>query len=736
MAPKVKTRNEDIEQDEFLQAVVIADSFNIRFGPITTKKPRALLPLVNVPLLDYTLEALSISGVKDVYVFCCHLGEQVREHIRKSKWQDGGTPMKVTALMLDSCRSMGDVLREIDAKSLIRNDFILITGDVVSNMDISQVVKEHKDRIHGKDKSSVMTMVFKVAQPGHRSRSKEDDVLIVEEGETKRLLYFDRTSNQSKFKKPAEIALKHNNVILHNDLMDCHISICSRIVPTLFTDNFDYQTRENFVKGILINEEIMGFKIHMSIIHDKYAVRVSNIQTYDAVSKDILARWSYPLVPDIFGSSHGERIKYGRRHVYLSENVTLARGCNLQKDVVVGSGTEIGCGSEISDCIIGKNCKIGENVKLKNSFLWDNVTVGNDCVIDTALLCSHVQVLNNVKTGKGVVLSWEVVVGPNVTVAQGTRLMSEPQKDDWDDPNLSFGADDAVSEKSLDATVVDSHDPIKYGANSKAYEYKQNVDSDDDEMEGVCLDKAWGVSSSESEEQVSDEDSDGSSMDEMASDEDEIDGRSLGYDEEDGEDMVDSTLGFNLKASMMERNTAFYQELMDTFVRANSEKITDDNLTLEINSLKHAYTVPIEEVVHSLPCILIDLAAHELNAGHEVRTPVTASAQLLTKYQKNIDRYSTLLCKYIKNNETQLAALNGLGDYVLRNSDLRSKLPQLVNFLYDADILSESAVLKWYNSTPFTPDKAQRHAFLKNLMQKFVDWLKNAEEESSDSDEE
>lgn len=51
----------------------------------------------------------------------------------------------------------------------------------------------------------------------------------------------------------------------------------------------------------------------------------------------------------------------------------------------------------------------------------------------------------------------QVVVGPNITVAQGTRLMSEPQKDDWDDPNLSFGADDTVSEKSFDATVVDSH---------------------------------------------------------------------------------------------------------------------------------------------------------------------------------------------------------------------------------------------------------------------------------------
>lgn len=79
------------------------------------------------------------------------------------------------------------------------------------------------------------------------------------------------------------------------------------------------------------------------------------------------------------------------------------------------------------------------------------------------------------------------------------------------------------------------------------------------------LDKAWGVSSSESEEQVSDEDSDGSSMDEMASDEEEVDGRSLGYDEEDGEDMVDSTLGFNLKASMMERNTGWLRAWLESF---------------------------------------------------------------------------------------------------------------------------------------------------------------------------
>jgi len=39
---------------------------------------------------------------------------------------------------------MGDALRDIDAKSLIRSDFILIYGDVVSNIKLQPIVEEHK----------------------------------------------------------------------------------------------------------------------------------------------------------------------------------------------------------------------------------------------------------------------------------------------------------------------------------------------------------------------------------------------------------------------------------------------------------------------------------------------------------------------------------------------------------------------------------------------------------------
>jgi hypothetical protein len=40
------------------QALILADSFNHRFTPITLEIPRTLMPLVNVPMLDYCIEFL------------------------------------------------------------------------------------------------------------------------------------------------------------------------------------------------------------------------------------------------------------------------------------------------------------------------------------------------------------------------------------------------------------------------------------------------------------------------------------------------------------------------------------------------------------------------------------------------------------------------------------------------------------------------------------------------------
>jgi translation initiation factor eIF-2B subunit epsilon len=58
--------NEDAKRDQKLQAILLADSFSKTFRPVTWEKPKVLLPLVNVPMLEYTIEFLAQNGVEEV----------------------------------------------------------------------------------------------------------------------------------------------------------------------------------------------------------------------------------------------------------------------------------------------------------------------------------------------------------------------------------------------------------------------------------------------------------------------------------------------------------------------------------------------------------------------------------------------------------------------------------------------------------------------------------------------
>ena len=88
--------------------------------------------------------------------------------IRSSRWHRNNL-VKVTPVVSQELLSVGDALRDLDAKNLLRSDFVLVTGDVVSNLDLGKVLQAHKQRKQT-DKNSIMTMVLKEASPDHRSR--------------------------------------------------------------------------------------------------------------------------------------------------------------------------------------------------------------------------------------------------------------------------------------------------------------------------------------------------------------------------------------------------------------------------------------------------------------------------------------------------------------------------------------------------------------------------------------
>ena len=67
------------------------------------------------------------------------------------------------------------------------------------------------------------------------------------------------------------------------DLKNTHISICSPTVLALFTDEFDYETMTDMMRGILNDKEnLAGHTINYHLLEGSYVSQVSNLSMYDA----------------------------------------------------------------------------------------------------------------------------------------------------------------------------------------------------------------------------------------------------------------------------------------------------------------------------------------------------------------------------------------------------------------------------------------------------------------------
>ena len=65
-------------------------------------------------------------------------------YFRESKWRSETSTCEVTVITSEGCLSVGDALREIDGHSVIKSDFVLVNGDIVSNMQLKSLIQKHK----------------------------------------------------------------------------------------------------------------------------------------------------------------------------------------------------------------------------------------------------------------------------------------------------------------------------------------------------------------------------------------------------------------------------------------------------------------------------------------------------------------------------------------------------------------------------------------------------------------
>ncbi|CAO3668495.1 hypothetical protein G6F70_008717 [Rhizopus microsporus] len=693
MPPKQKKPNTSTEEDgkESFQAVILTDTFEEQFFPISHEIPRCLMPICNIPAIEYTLEVLAAADIFEVFIVCTSHIDAIKSYFDNSDRTRSKLSIQIVAA--PECLSVGDALRELDARQLITTDFVLTTSELVSNMKLDEALEEHRAR-RKKDKNSIMTMILKEASRTHTSRAKDASSVFVLDPRTDQCVYYEPVVSLPRKKRiemSPEVFENRTQIELRNDLVDPYFDICSVEVPPLFSENFDWQKlRSDFVHGILTSD-ILGKTIYTKIVSEPYLARVQNEKLYSTISKHILNRWAFPIVPET-NLKEGDDYEFSRGNVYKARNVKLSRSCIIDDNVQIGSGTIIGENSRIANSVIGKNCVIGDNVVVEGAFLWDNVTIESNCHVKQSIIANNAVILENTSIDQGCLISLNVKVGPNMNIQKYSRLSLLPQ------PKTSM-----FEESSEEEDEDEEHHHILTGSNGESI-YFWTLRADDDEDTDIRNVKLGSLAYNMADIALKDGD-----LTESASE--------VGESEDSDSDMDTMGGAWGLEPNMAKKTEEFKKEIAQTIERSINEGHTVDTAALEVTGLRMSSNGSYTDVREVIVPIILD----HIDANSPVQS-------LKTVFSK----WSALIGKMTHSPDDQLHVLQILQRYCATKEHLNKIFLGALQLLYDSDVVEEDAIRAWYNSESSRSNPLESK--LRDRATKFIEWLDEAEEEDSDDE--
>ena len=659
--------------------------------PITLDRPRCLLPLVNVPVIEYTFEFLAISGVQEVILFCRSHADQIKQYISKSRWSKPTSTMHIQVVVNSECMSMGDAMRDIDSRSIIHGDFILVCGDVVSNMSLVPVLEAHKRR-RQTDKNYILTMVLKESSPYHRTRERCENGIFAIDTATRECLSYEpiETETLKEVTLPLAKLAAVKELSVRYDLMDCNIDVCSVNVLALYTENFDYQEmRKDFLRGVLTSD-ILGVRVSTHILTNEYASRVRSPHLYDSISKDLIERWVFPVVPDA-DILEEQPYKYRRGNAYFGPDVILSRTAQVGNGTVLGRGVSIGDNSVVRNSVIGAHCQIGNDVIIENAYIWDHTNVEHGSRVMYSILADNVRVRSNTVINRGCLVTSNIALGPGAEILPRTRIAKLGEHIDFGMRQLSIG-------EGLDCLKQQT---VYLGEGTDAVVWEGQVD----EFEGVeeDADPAIQAERHEAFDIGTDFHTSRPQFDDAVSEDDmEEDEAAFGTDDE-----ASNAFGRN--------SVKFFADAFDLMKHAIETDYLVDNALLEINGLKFSCNATFGECRQ---VILKALFAH-INPD---ALPKSVDQLFL--------KWSPLLVRFTQGVEEQVDLIRTVKDTCADHSALERAFQFVIPVLYKADVLDEEAVLAWFRQEQEPNDLYVRQ------IRSFVQWLQQDEgsETGSDSD--
>lgn len=357
-----------------MQAVIMAGGQGTRLRPLTSNQPKPMVPVANKPLMEHIVELLKKHGYTETIVTLQFLPTLIANYF------GDGSSFGLDMSYVTEESPLGTAGSVRNARALIDRPFLVISGDALTDIDLSAAAEFHRER------GAKATIVLKKAP------NPLDFGLVITDQDGKIERFLEKPGWGEVF----------------SDTINTGIYIVEPEVLDLIPDDRPYDFSKDLFPQMLESKfPLYGY------VAEGYWTDVGNLEQYVAAHRDILDGLVEVKVP-------GHRMD---SDVWLGDGAEIDDSVNISGPVLVGSHVKIESNSKVREyTVLGNNVVVKRDNFLHRSIIMDNTYVGPSCHIRGSVLARNCDIKSGVRIDEGAVLGDDCLVGDNAIINQGVLV--------------------------------------------------------------------------------------------------------------------------------------------------------------------------------------------------------------------------------------------------------------------------------------------------------------------------
>ena len=357
-----------------MKAVIMAGGEGTRLRPLTSNQPKPMLPMANRPMMEHVVHLLRRHAMTDIVVTVAFMANTIRTYF------GDGSELGVRMVYATEETPLGTAGSVLNAREELDERFLVISGDVLTDIDLSAVVEFHEK------KGALATLALcSVENP------LEFGIVITDEDGS-----IDRFLEKPTWGQVFSDNINTGIYVLEPEIFDFippgrPVDFSSEVFPAVLEAGrpiFGY-VAEGYWEDVGTTEAYL--KAHQDILDAKVQVEMAG----------------FPLRPG----------------VWLGKGSTVDPAAVVDGPAVIGDNCSVGAGAVLGEyTTLGANVRIAEGAEVRRSVVADNGYLGPGVRVEGSLIGRACDLRQGARCEPGAVLGEGCLVGAHAEVRAGVKV--------------------------------------------------------------------------------------------------------------------------------------------------------------------------------------------------------------------------------------------------------------------------------------------------------------------------